>query len=175
MATLAEFIETASYCFVKKASLLSSIFKIGYSKYNNIIKEISVLGMYFWVLKRLGNNYALSEDEVNAILAHIVHICGRTSTELPDAASVISGSMIGGSTIGTTTDIPVIIYTMSYSGIEAFDVVVNHNLNKYSPTVIVTDTSSGSRIRVYPAIVENSTNQITLSFVSTSSGIITVL
>lgn len=176
MTSLSDFIEEASYCFVKKSSLLASMFKTGYPKYIRTQNDITVLGMYFFVLRRIGMNYALTEDQVNSIMTHILKICNNGNTGLPDAAQVISGSIIGGGTTpGTTEYIPPVIYTMNYSGIESFTVTVNHNLNKWSPTVIVTDTSTGSRIRVYPAIVENSVNQVTLSFVSTSSGTITVL
>lgn len=175
ITTLTQFIEEASYCFVKKSSLLSSMFKTGQSNYDKLSCEISILGMYFWLLRRIGMNYAITETEVTSIMAHILHICGRTNVELPDGASVIGGSIIGGGGTGTTTDIPVVIYTMNYSGVEEFQVTVNHNLNKFSPVVIVTDTSGINRVRVYPAITEISVNQLILDFVSTSSGIITVL
>ena len=174
--TLAEFIEEASYCFVKKTSLLASMFKTGYPNYVKVQNDITVLGMYFFVLRRIGMNYALTEDEVTNIMTHILKICNNGNTGLPDAAEAISGSIIGGGGTGGTTEyIPPVIYTMNYSGVESFTVTVTHNLNKWSPIVIVTDTSTGSRIRVYPAIVEDSVNQLTLSFVSTSSGVITVL
>ena len=173
--TLSEFIEEASYCFVKKNSLLASMFKTGQPNHEKLTCDISVLGMYFWLLRRIGMDYALTEAEVDAILAHILHICNSINVELPDGATVIGGSIIGGGGSGTTTDVPVVIYTMNYSGIESFQVTVNHNLNKYSPVVIVTDTSGINRVRVYPAITEITPNQLILDFVSTSSGTITVL
>lgn len=176
MITLAEFIEEASYCFVKKTSLLSSMFKTGYANFSTLQTDITVLGMYFYVLRNIGMNYALTEDEITAIMNHILRICNNGNTGLPDAAEAISGSIIApGTGPGTTIVIPPVIFTMNYSGIEEFTVTVTHNLDKWSPTVIVTDTSGPSRVRVYPAITEDSANQLTLSFVSTSSGVITVL
>jgi len=174
--TLGEFIQEATYCFVKKNSLLASMFKTGYPNYGNLKTDITVLGMYFWLLRRIGNDYALSEDEVNAIMAHILRICKRKDLELPDAAGVVGGNPIGEEPIGGgIIDIPVVIYTTTYSGVESFTITVTHNLNKLSPIVIVTDTTGTNSVRVYPAITELTVNQLTLDFVSTGAGVITVL
>ena len=173
--TLGEFFQEAVYCFVKKNSLLASMFKTGSPNYNGIIPDINVLGMYFYVLRRIGNDYALTEDEVTAIMAHILKICGRKNLELPDAAGVVGGSPIGDDPIGGIIDVPVVVYTMNYSGVESFTVTVTHNLNKLYPTVIVSDTTGVNPVVVYPAITYISTNQLTLDFVSTGAGVITVL
>ena len=53
--------------------------------------------------------------------------------------------------------------------------IINHGLNKFNPTVTVTDTSTGSRIRVEVGITETSANQVVLSFSSASSGDITIM
>jgi len=174
--TLGEFLKEATYCFVKKNSLLSSMFKTGQPKFESLTTDITVLGMYFWLLRRIGNDYALTEDEVNAIMAHILKICGRKNLELPNGAGVVGGGIIGGEPIGGgVIDIPVVVYTTNYSGVESFTVTVNHGLNKLSPTVIVTDTTGVNSVRVYPAITEITVNQLTLDFVSTGAGVITVL
>jgi len=174
--TLGEFLQEATYCFVKKNSLLASMFKTGQPKFESLTTDITVIGMYFWVLRRLGNNYALTEDEVTAMMAHILKICGRKNLELPNGAGVVGGTPIGGEPIGgEIIDIPVVIYSTTYSGVESFTITVNHNLNKLSPTVIVTDTTGVNSVRVYPAITEMTVNQLTLDFVSTGAGVITVL
>jgi len=178
MATLQTFLEQANNCFVKKNSLLASMFKTGYPDYSNLLTEISVLGMYLYVLPRLGNNYALTADEVDKILAHILKLCRRVDVALPVGAGVISGTPIGGQTIiiiGETIIVQPRTYTMNYSGVETFTVDVPHGLEKWSPTVVVTDTSGSTRIRVYPSITEVDENNIILEFNSTSSGTITVM
>jgi len=174
--TLGEFLQEATYCFVKKNSLLASMFKTGQPKFESLTTDITVLGMYFWLLRRIGNDYALTEDEVNAIMAHILKICGRKNLELPNGAGVVGGRMIGGEPIGgEVIDVPVVVYTTTYDGIEAFTEIVTHNLNKLSPTVIVTDTTGVNSVRVYPAITELTVNQLSLEFVATGAGVITVL
>lgn len=172
--TLGEFLQEATYCFVKKNSLLASMFKTGSPNYNKILPDITVLGMYFWVLRRIGNDYALTDDDVTAMMAHILKICGRKNLELP--TDVVGGAPIGGEPIGgEIIDIPVVVYTTTYSGVESFTITVTHNLNKLYPTVIVSDTTGTNPVVVYPAITYISTNQLTLDFVSTGAGVITVL
>ena len=173
--TLENFLQEATYCYVKKNSLISSMFQTGYSDYESLRTDITVLGMYFWLLYRIGNDYALTEEEVVAIMTHILKICGRKNLEIP--GNVVGGTPIGGGDTGggVLIDIPVEIYTMNYSGIEEFTITVNHMLGKLSPTVIVTDTTGANSVRVYPAITEISVNQLILSFVSTGAGVITVL
>lgn len=178
MTTLQEFLVKANNCFVKKNSLLASIFKTGYPDYINLLSEISILGMYLYVLPRLGNNYALTGEQVNKIFHHILKLCRRVDIALPEGAGVVTGTPIGNQTItvfGDTTIVQTKIYTMNYSGIESFTVNVPHSLNKWSPTVVVTDTSGSTRVRVYPSIIEIDENNLILEFNSTSSGIITVM
>lgn len=178
MATLQEFLEQANNCYVKKNSLLASAFKTGYPDYTQLLTEISIMGMYLYVLPRLGNDYALTGEQVDKILHHILKLCRRVDVALPVGAGVITGTPIGGQTIiiiGETIIVQPRVYTMNYSGVESFTVSVPHALNKWSPTVVVTDTSGSTRVRVYPSITEVDENNLTLEFNSTSSGIITVM
>jgi len=176
--TLQEFLKQANNCYVKKNSLLASAFKTGYPDYNTLLREISIMGMYLYVLPRLGNDYALTAEQVENIMYHILKLCRRVDVALPVGAGVISGTPIGGTTIiivGDTIIVQPRVYTMTYSGVETFTVNVPHALKKWSPTVVVTDTSGLTRVRVYPSITEVDEDNITLEFNSTSSGIITVM
>lgn len=176
MATLQEFLEQASNCFVKKNSLLASSFKTGYSNYTQLLTEITIMGMYLYVLRRIGNNYALTGEQVDNIMHHILKMCRKTGTALPLGADVIAGSIIGGGTIVIEGgDVIIQPRVFLYSGIESFTVDIPHNLNKWSPTVVVTDTSGVEKVRVYPSIIEVDQNNIILEFNSTSSGVVTVI
>jgi hypothetical protein len=75
----------------------------------------------------------------------------------------------------TTVINEVASYTMSYSGIGEFTVTVPHGLDKYNCTVVVTDTSTGTRVRKEVGITETDVDTIVLSFSNDSSGDITVM
>lgn len=180
MNTLQGFIQDISDCFIFKTNLLSLMFKTGYPDYQNLQKELIVMNMYLWMLPKLGNDYALTEEQVSVIIASMLKTCRRIDIEKPNSNTVVSGTPLNPGLIinnyyTTIINNNALTFTMGYSGIGHFAVTVNHNLHKVSPTVVVTDTSGLNRVRVYPAIVETDENQLILYFNSTSSGIITCM
>lgn len=181
MTTFQEFLEAANHCFVRKNSLLASSYKTGYPEYSQLFNQISISGAYLYMLPLLGNNYALTPSEVEKVMYHIMKMC-KINMALPSGIDVITGTPCGGIVIDTgnggssggSNYIPQ-VYVQSYYGTESFHIIVNHSLDKISPTVIVSDTSGSTRVRVYPSITEINSNSLRLDFNSTSSGIITVV
>lgn len=181
MTNFQSFMKAASHCFVKKNSLLASSYKTGYPEYSQLFTEINIAGAYLHMLPLLGNNYALTSEEVTKVIYHIMKMCRLTNVPLPSGLDIIGGvptigdnDPIGGG--GEVVIVPTVqTYSEGYQGVETFRWVTTHSLDKSAPILIVTDTSGPLPVRVYPAITIVDNDIVWFDFNSTSSGIITVI
>jgi len=138
--------------------------------------DLVVYSMYSKFLSTDLSDYSITTEEVLNVLNSIVNIFNITNVTINsgDTINYITNNTIN-NIYSTTVIYQAPSYTTTYSIADAGDITINHGLNKFNPTVTVTDTSTGSRIRVEVGITETSMNQVVLSFSSASSGDITIM
>ena len=174
--SLLDFLYDTNDEFATKAQNLLKRWRVGI-KDTSTEMNLVVYSMYAKLLGTDLSDYStITTDDVITIMNNIVNIFNINNITY-NAGDVIT--YITNNTTNIVYNNTVIFeapsYYITYTGIGAFDVTVNHGLNKYNPTVIVTDTSTGSRIRVETGITETDKNTVVISFSSTSSGDITVM
>jgi len=173
--SLIDFLYGTNEVLAEKAYNLVKCWRVGVT---SCIAEadLIVLSMYMKFLSTDLTDYNITVTEVQEVINNIVNIFNINNivVEEGDIINYITNTTTN-IVYNTTIINEVASYTTTYAGIGVFTVNVNHGLDKYNCTVVVTDTSTGSRIRVEVGIVETDTNNIVLSFSSDSSGEITIM
>lgn len=138
--------------------------------------DLVVYSMYSKFLSTDLSDYSITTQEVLNVMNSIVNIFNITNVTInsEDTINYITNNTIN-NIYSTTVIYQAPSYSTTYTIGSAGDITINHGLNKFNPTVTVTDTSTGSRIRVEVGITETSANQVVLSFSSASSGDITIM
>lgn len=189
--TVDEFLIDAQKRYVTKIAILSNMFKIGYQKVEELECRMRLAGSYINVLSRLAGDYALSDDEIEDIINHLIILLDMRDIQPPvvedfRAVTVINETIV----IIKEIKIPPVrkIYTYSIptprptvTGVEystesdSDDVLVTitHNIGKKNATIEVVNQNGD---RVYPGIRYTSDNVVVLYFnnASTSYGTITI-
>jgi len=172
---LLDFLYDTNDVFATKAQNLVRCWRVGIT---NCLTEtdLVVYTMYAKLLSTDLTDYNITSEEVINVMNSIVNIFNITNVSIDNSTTI---NYITNSTINEIYVTNIInqipTYTTTYTGVGAFTITVVHGLGKYNPTVIVTDTSTGSRIRVEVGIVETDNNTVVLSFSSDSSGDITIM
>ena len=167
---LLDFLYDTNDEFATKAQNLVRCWRVGIT---NCLTEtdLVVYSMYAKFLSTDLTDYNITSEEVINVMNSIINIFNITNVAVDNSTTI---TYITNQTINNIYSETIInevpSYSGTYAGIDVFDVAVNHGLNKFNPTIIVTDTSTGSRIRVEVGITEIDENNIVLSFASTSSG-----
>lgn len=187
--TVDEFLIDAQKRYVTKIAILSNMFKIGYQKVEELECRMRLASSYINVLSRLAGDYALSDDEIEDIINHLIILLDMRDIQPPvvedfRAVTVINETIV----IIKEIKIPPVrkIYTYSIptprptvTGVEysteSDDVLVTitHNIGKKNATIEVVNQNGD---RVYPGIRYTSDNVVVLYFnnASTSYGTITI-
>ena len=168
--SLLDFLYDTNEVFAEKAYNLIKCWRVGIT---NCLTEtdLVVYSMYAKLLSTDLTDYNITSEEVITVMNSIVNIFNITNVTIDNSTVITYITNPTVTYVFTETIInEVPSYSGTYAGVDVFDVTVNHGLNKLNPTVIVTDTSTGSRIRVEVGITEVDANNIILSFASTSSG-----
>lgn len=187
--TVSEFIIEAQKKYVAKSAILTNMFKIGYQDTETLECRLRIAGSYINVLSKLAGDYALTDDEINAIIDHLIILLELRDIQPPMVEDFRSVTVIS-ETIVIIEEKPVppvrLIYKYSIptprpdvTGVayttESDDVVVTitHNINKRNATIEVVNQNGD---RVYPGIRYISDNVVSLYFNqnSTSYGTITI-
>ena len=170
VVSLLDFLYDTNDEFATKVENLIKCWRVGISSCSNE-NDLVIYNMYAKLLSTDLTDYNITPTEIIDIMNNIVNIFNISNVIITE------GDVINYITNSTTNIVynTVIVnevpsYPGIYTGIDEFTVSINHRLNKFNPTVIVTDTSTGTRIRVEVGITEIDANNITLSFASTSSG-----
>lgn len=177
MATISliDFLYGTNELLAEKAYNLVKCWRVGVT---SCIAEadLIVLSMYMKFLSTDLTDYNITTTEVQNVINNIVNIFNINNivVEEGDIINYITNTTTN-IVYNTTVINQVASYSTTYAGVGEFTVNVNHGLSKYNCTVVVTDTSTGSRIRVEVGITETDSNNIVLSFSSDSSGEITVM
>lgn len=173
--SLLDFIYGTNEVLAEKAYNLIKCWRIGIKSCTNEA-DLVVLSMYMKFLTTDLTDYNITTAEVQNVINSIINIFNITNVVVEEGDII---NYITNTTTNIVYNTTVIneapSYTMNYSGVGIFTITVNHGLGKLNPTVIVTDTSTGSRVRIEVGITETDSNTIVLSFSSDSSGDITVM
>lgn len=133
--------------------------------------DLIVLSMYLDFLSTDLTDYNITATEVRGVINNIINIFNITNVTI-DEGDIINyittNNIVNNYVTEIVTEVP--SYSGTYSGVGAFTVTINHGLGQTDCTVIVTDTSGATKVRVYPSITETDSDTIVLGFDSTSSG-----
>lgn len=187
--TVTEFIIEAQKKYVTKSAILTNMFKVGYQDTEVLECRLRTAGSYINVLSRLAGDYALTDDEINAIINHLIILLELRDIQPPTIEDFRSVTIIN-ETIVIIEEKPIppvrLLYRYSIptprpdaTGVsyttEEDDVVVTvtHNIAKKNATIEVVNQNGD---RVYPGIRYISDNVVALYFNanSTSYGTITI-
>jgi len=192
--TVQEFIIDAQKRYVTKIAILSNMFKIGYQKVEELECRMRLADSYITVLSRLAGEYALTDDEIEAIIDHLIILLEMRTIVPPTVEDFRAVTVINETTViikeinippvrliynysvpeGTRTEVSGVDYTTEGTGPTA-DVVITitHNIGKKNATIEVVNQDGD---RVYPGIRYTSDNVVVLYFnsASTSYGTITI-
>lgn len=168
--SLLDFLYDTNDVFATKAENLLKCWRVGITSCLTET-DLVVYSMYAKMLSTDLTDYNITSEEVIAVMNSVINIFNITNVTVDNSTVINYITNPTVTYVYTETivnEIP--SYSGTYTGSDAFDVTVIHGLNKFNPTVIVTDTSTGSRIRIEVGITEVDANTIVLSFASTSSG-----
>lgn len=185
-----DFLIEANKKYVAKMHILANMFKIGYQDTEVLECRMRLAESYLDVLSKITGDYALSEDELNAVINHLIILLEmrdivpptiedfREVTVITETIIVIKEiiqppmrlSFLYSIPVSGRPDVSGVVYTT-----EADDVVITitHNINKKNATIEVVNSSGD---RVYPGIRYISNNVVALYFnnASTAVGTITI-
>jgi hypothetical protein len=190
--TVDEFIVEAKHRYITKTRILSNMFKIGFQDTEVLECRMRLANAYIIVLDRLGGDYALTDDEINAIMHHLIILLEMRDWMLPDVDDFRSITVIHDveyvyetikippvrkSYSYDVTLSPVVVGALTYTGNNTSTPVVitiAHNLNIQNATVDVVETTGG--LVIYPSIAHPDLDTTTITFAigSASAGIITI-
>lgn len=185
-----DFLIEANKKYVAKMHILANMFKIGYQDTEVLECRMRLAESYLDVLSKITGDYALSEDELNAVTNHLIILLEmrdivpptiedfREVTVITETIIVIKEiiqppmrlSFLYSIPVSGRPDVSGVVYTT-----ESDDVVITitHNINKKNATIEVVNSSGD---RVYPGIRYISNNVVALYFnnASTAVGTITI-
>lgn len=189
-----DFLIEANKKYVAKMHILANMFKIGYQDTEVLECRMRLAESYLDVLSKITGGYALSEDELNAVINHLIILLEirdivpptiedfREVTVITETIIVIKEiiqppmrlSFLYSVPVSGRPDVTGVVYSTEGSG-DSADVVitVTHNINKKNATIEVTNSNGD---RVYPGIRYISNNVVSLYFnnASTAVGTITI-
>lgn len=189
-----DFLIEANKKYVAKMHILANMFKIGYQDTEVLECRMRLAESYLDVLSKITGDYALSEDELNAVINHLIILLEmrdivpptiedfREVTVITETIIVIKEiiqppmrlSFLYSIPVSGRPDVSGVVYTTEGAG-DSADVVVTitHNINKKNATIEVVNSSGD---RVYPGIRYISNNVVALYFnnASTAVGTITI-
>lgn len=185
-----DFLIEANKKYVAKMHILANMIKIGYQDTEVLECRMRLADSYLEVLSKITGDYALSEEELNAVINHLIILLElrdivpptiedfREVTVITETIIVIKEiiqppmrlSFLYSIPVAGRPDVSGVVYTT-----EGDDVVVTitHNINKKNATIEVVNASGD---RVYPGIRYISNNVVSLYFnkASTAVGTITI-
>ena len=186
-----DFLIEANKKYVAKMHILANMFKIGYQDTEVLECRMRLADSYLEVLSKITGNYALSEEELNAVINHLIILLElrdivpptiedfREVTVITETIIVIKEiiqppmrlSFLYSIPVAGRPDVSGVIYTTE--GVDDVVVTITHNINKKNATIEVTNSSGD---RVYPGIRYISNNVVSLYFnnASTAVGTITI-
>lgn len=186
--TIEEFLDEATKKYVELNNILIKAYSIGYRYTEEIEFRIIMSNIYLWVLKRIGNSYALSSNEISDIVKHLIILL-----ELYDIQPLDTDDFL---TTTVKDNTPLIAYIpMSTNNSVSFNydtilrpitnnvsyttdsngntvVTINHKLDKTYPQFNIVETS-GSVVISHARFIDS--NRVEFTFTSDSKGIITLI
>jgi len=181
------FLQTVKEKYIKKCQVLSNMYKVGYQDTETLECKLRLANSYITTLNSLAGEYALSDSEINAIIAHLIILLEIRNIVLPLPEDFRSITIIQNiiivinndptkpmrkifkyDTTSATTGITRLILTDS-----SIQLTVTHNLNIINATVEVVEDSG---LNINPGIKYLNSNSFTITFAagSVSTGTITV-
>ena len=190
--TVDEFIVEAKHRFVTKMQILSNMYKVGFQDTEDLECRMRIANGYIMILDRLGGDYALTDDEINAVMNHLIILLEMRNVTLPDVDDFRIITVIHDvEYIYIETQIPPVRKVYNYNvgtipspaptgmvyttnGDTSVTIAITHNLGIVTPTIEVVESSTG--VLITPKIVYTSTNAVSITFAigSTSTGTITI-
>lgn len=189
--TVDEFLIDAQKKYVTKIAILSNMFKIGYQKVEELECRMRLAGSYINVLSRLSGDYALSDDEIEDVVNHLIILLDMRNIVPPTvedfrAVTIINETVViikeitlppvrliynYSVPVGTRTTVTGVGYSTEFDGDIA--ITITHNIGKKNATIEVVNQNGD---RVYPGIRYTNDNVVVLYFnsASTSYGTITI-
>ena len=186
-----DFLIEANKKYVAKMHILANMIKIGYQDTEVLECRMRLADSYLEVLSKITGDYALSEEELNAVINHLIILLElrdivpptiedfREVTVITETIIVIKEiiqppmrlSFLYSIPVSGRPDVSGVVYTTE--GVDDVVVTVTHNINKKNATIEVTNSSGD---RVYPGIRYISNNVVSLYFnnASTAVGTITI-
>lgn len=186
-----DFLIEANKKYVAKMHILANMIKIGYQDTEVLECRMRLADSYLEVLSKITGDYALSEEELNAVINHLIILLElrdiipptiedfREVTVITETIIVIKEiiqppmrlSFLYSIPVAGRPDVSGVVYTTE--GIDDVVVTITHNINKKNATIEVTNSSGD---RVYPGIRYISNNVVSLYFnnASTAVGTITI-
>lgn len=186
-----DFLIEANKKYVAKMHILANMIKIGYQDTEVLECRMRLADSYLEVLSKITGDYPLSEEELNAVINHLIILLElrdivpptiedfREVTVITETIIVIKEIIQPPMRLSFLYSIPVIgrpdvsgvVYTTE--GVDDVVVTITHNINKKNATIEVTNSSGD---RVYPGIRYVSNNVVSLYFnnASTAVGTITI-
>lgn len=189
--TVDEFIVEAKHRFVTKSRILSNMFKIGFLNTEDLECRLRLANAYIMVLDRLGGDYALTDDEINAIMNHLIILLEMRDIKLPDVDDFRPITVIHDiEYVYNTIPIPPMRKIFNYNvdtipspapsgmvyttnGDSSVTITITHNLNIPNATIEVVENSG---LLITPSIKYTSSNVVAITFAidSVSYGTITI-
>lgn len=186
-----DFLIEANKKYVAKMHILANMIKIGYQDTEVLECRMRLADSYLEVLSKITGDYALSEEELNAVINHLIILLElrdivpptiedfREVTVITETIIVIKEiiqppmrlSFLYSIPVAGRPDVSGVTYTTE--GVDDVVVTITHNINKKNATIEVTNSSGD---RVYPGIRYISNNVVSLYFnnASTAVGTITI-
>lgn len=189
--TVDEFIVEAKHRYVTKMQILSNMFKVGYQNTEDLECRMRLANGYIMVLDRLGGDYALTDDEINAVMNHLIILLEMRNITLPDVEDFRNITEIHDvEYVYIEIPIPPVRKSYNYNvgtipspaptgmvyttlGDTSVKITITHNLGVINPTIEVVETSG---LLITPKVNYDSTNAVSITFAigSTSTGTITI-
>ena len=179
--TTSEFIEKANKKFIYLSDILISSYKIAYKDTCELECRLVLANMYLNVLKSLGENYALTNDEIKGIVLHLIILLELRDIKVPNIEDFKIGTVTN--SIIEIIYVPVMannirvikyntdgsIGNLTYSVDNEGNIVIGfaHNLNKTYPIVSLIETAGNV---VEAGIKHVTPNYTEITFVSDSEG-----
>lgn len=186
--TIEEFLDEATKKYVELNNILIKAYSIGYRYTEEIEFRIIMSNIYLWVLKRIGNSYALSSNEISDIVKHLIILLELYDIQPLDTDDFLTTPvkdntlLIAYIPMSTNNSVsfnydtilrPItnnVSYTTDSNGNTV--VTINHKLDKTYPQFNIVETS-GSVVVSHVRFIDS--NRVEFTFTSDSKGIITLM
>lgn len=187
--TIDAFLEEATKKYILLSSILTKSYQIGYRYTENLELRLKLSNIYLWVLRRLGNGYALTNSEIEDITKHLIILL-----ELFEIQSIDTNDFLTTTVKDNIIEIVYIPMYINNSVSFGYDTVlrpstsgvtystdsngntvvsINHKLDKIYPQYTVVDTTTGSV--TIPHVRFINSNNAEFTFTADSKGIITLI